>query len=106
MYPRAGEAVYVDDITPVKGTLYAAFVLSDKRPGKIVSIDTSEALKSPGAIDFVSAKDIPGKNVAFDIFLAEDYLFADEKVECMHDTIGLLVRFIDNPPPSPTHSHA
>ncbi|CAM6091193.1 unnamed protein product [Calypogeia fissa] len=87
----AGEAVYVDDITPIKGTLYAAFVLSDRRAGKILSIDASEALKSPGAVDFMSAKDLPGKNIAYDCFNVTDRLFAEDRVECIYDTVGPMI---------------
>jgi xanthine dehydrogenase molybdopterin-binding subunit B len=43
-------------------TLYAAYVLSSEALAKIVSIDTKEALASPGAVRFIGGKDVPGRN--------------------------------------------
>lgn len=41
-----GEAEYVADIHVRPDELYASFVTSDRGPGKIISIDASEALVS------------------------------------------------------------
>ncbi|XP_025104170.1 xanthine dehydrogenase/oxidase-like isoform X3 [Pomacea canaliculata] len=58
-----GEALYLDDMAPMKGELYIAFVLSSKAHAKLVNVDPSLALKMPGVVDFISHVDIPGKKV-------------------------------------------
>ena len=54
-----GEAIYVDDMPSYKDELYAAIVDSTRPHAEIVSIDTSEAEKVEGFVDFISVKDIP-----------------------------------------------
>ncbi|RXG50817.1 Xanthine dehydrogenase [Armadillidium vulgare] len=53
-----GEAKYVDDIPHFENELHGALVLSEKARAKIVSIDSSEALKMEGVEGFFSAKDL------------------------------------------------
>jgi xanthine dehydrogenase molybdopterin-binding subunit B len=58
---------------------YLAFVTSQRAHAKIISVDSSEAVKLPGVVDFISYKDIPGQNRwggAFD----DEEIFASEKV--------------------------
>uniref|UniRef100_A0A672VBY6 Aldehyde oxidase 1 n=1 Tax=Strigops habroptila TaxID=2489341 RepID=A0A672VBY6_STRHB len=57
-----GEAVYIDDLPSVDGELFLAVVTSSRAHAKIVSIDTSEALKVPGVFDVISAHDVPATN--------------------------------------------
>ncbi|XP_015270433.1 PREDICTED: aldehyde oxidase 3-like, partial [Gekko japonicus] len=57
-----GEAVYIDDIGPIDGQLYMAVVTSKRAHAKILSIDASAALETPGVVTVVSAADIPGEN--------------------------------------------
>jgi len=71
-----GSAKYVDDIH-YEGTLMAKGVYSTEACAKIKSVDISEALKVPGVVKIITAKDIPGDNrvplVFKDMpFLAED----------------------------------
>lgn len=47
-----GEATYVDDIPLPANTLYAAVVPSARPHAKLLSVDTSEALKVPSGISF------------------------------------------------------
>ncbi|XP_025022291.1 aldehyde oxidase [Python bivittatus] len=72
-----GEAVYVDDIEPADGQLYMAVVTSTRAHAKILAIDISEALKEPGVVDVVTAKDIPGKNGdgKEEVFAEDEVLF-------------------------------
>ncbi|XP_070789374.1 aldehyde oxidase isoform X1 [Pituophis catenifer annectens] len=70
-----GEAVYVDDMAPAEGQLYMAVVTSTRAHAKILAIDISEALKEPGVVDVVTARDIPGKNGD-----GKEDVFADNEV--------------------------
>ena len=55
-----GAATYVDDIPEIKGTLYAAPILSTVGHGKLLGVDRQVALAMPGVVDVVLAADIPG----------------------------------------------
>jgi xanthine dehydrogenase large subunit len=57
-----GQALFVDDVPVPAGTLDAALVLSPHAHARIVAIDLSRALASPGVAAVVTAADIPGKN--------------------------------------------
>lgn len=57
---RAQVAGAVDDIPEIKGTLYAAPVLSTVAHGKLLGMDTSAALAMPGVRDVLLTRDIPG----------------------------------------------
>ncbi|XP_026523709.1 aldehyde oxidase isoform X3 [Notechis scutatus] len=72
-----GEAVYVDDMEPAEGQLYMAVVTSTRAHAKILAIDLSEALKEPGVVDVVTARDIPGKNGdgKEDVFANDEVIF-------------------------------
>ncbi|XP_058054257.1 uncharacterized protein LOC131205952 [Anopheles bellator] len=58
----SGEAKYTNDLPHLPGELYAAFVHGTRVGGKIISIDPSVALQTPGVVAFYTAKDIPGAN--------------------------------------------
>uniref|UniRef100_A0A182MD19 FAD-binding PCMH-type domain-containing protein n=1 Tax=Anopheles culicifacies TaxID=139723 RepID=A0A182MD19_9DIPT len=58
----SGEAKFTNDLPPLPGELYAAFVIATKPHTRIGKIDATDALKSPGVVAFYSAKDIPGTN--------------------------------------------
>ncbi|CAH2090112.1 unnamed protein product [Euphydryas editha] len=58
----AGEALYSCDAAAAPRDVHVAFVLSTICLGEIVGFDASEALKIPGVVAFLTAKDIPGKN--------------------------------------------
>ena len=55
-----GTAGYVDDLK-LAGMLHAMFVRSPYAHAKILSIDTSEALKQPGVVAVFTGADIEGK---------------------------------------------
>jgi xanthine dehydrogenase large subunit len=57
-----GQALYLDDIPAVPGTLETALVLSPHPHARIVSIDVSSARAAEGVAAVVTAADIPGKN--------------------------------------------
>ncbi len=57
-----GQALYLDDIPVVPGTLDTALVLSPHPHARVLSIDVSAALAAEGVAAVVTAADIPGKN--------------------------------------------
>ncbi|XP_012937306.2 xanthine dehydrogenase [Aplysia californica] len=57
-----GEIKFIPDLRPAQGQVYAAAVLATQGNAKIQSIDPSAALKMPGVLKFIEAKDIPGEN--------------------------------------------
>jgi xanthine dehydrogenase large subunit len=85
-----GKAVYIDDKVEEVNTLHAYPVLSTIASGKILSIDTSKALKEDGVIAIYGAKDIPGKNDVSPVF-SGDILLADEIIEYHSQPILLVV---------------
>ena len=93
----AGEAVYTDDIPSPPHCLYAASVMSTEPYAKIKGIDTTDALKSIGAVDFVSAKDVPkgGRNVGiFNPYNGEEeQLFAEDDYVYVGQPLGVVVNF-------------
>ena len=54
---------YIDDLPEVKGTLYAAPILSTVAHGRLESVDTQAALQLAGVHGVVLAQDIPGDPV-------------------------------------------
>ena len=77
-----GEAIYVDDMPSYKDELYAAIVDSERPHAEIVNIDTSEAEKVEGFVDFICVKDIPEKrhNITGAVVALDEEVFADKKV--------------------------
>src|SRR5262249_62195241 len=54
-----GRGEYVDDLA-VEGLLYAVILRSSVAHGRIAGLDTSAALKCPGVLAVITAKDMPG----------------------------------------------
>ncbi len=86
----AGVATYVDDIPELKGTLYAAPILSTVAHGKLLGVDCQAALAIPGVVDVVLAADIPGDAVLA-TFAHDEHIFAVDTVEHIGQVIGLVV---------------
>jgi len=91
----AGEAIYCDDIPSPPYTLYAAFVLSTEPLAKVKGVDTTAALGSVGAVDFVSASDFPKKDPKFGVYNpyngTVEPLFAEDRVGYVGQPLGLMV---------------
>jgi xanthine dehydrogenase/oxidase len=69
-----GEAKYLDDMPmPVNG-YHAVVVLSTKPHARLTAVDATTALQTPGAVAFISAKDLPagGSNVQGDVIHDEE----------------------------------
>ncbi len=86
----AGAATYVDDIPELKGTLYAAPILSSVAHGRLLGVDTAAALAMPGVRGVVLARDIPGDPI-LGSFAHDEPVFAQDRVEHVGQVIGVVV---------------
>ncbi|HSV34331.1 MAG TPA: xanthine dehydrogenase molybdopterin binding subunit [Ramlibacter sp.] len=86
----AGSATYVDDIPEVKGTLYAAPILSTVAHGHLKGVDASAAETMPGVRGVILARDIPGDPLLA-TFAHDEPIFATTKVEHIGQVIGIVV---------------
>lgn len=84
-----GEAEYADDIQLLPNGLHAALVLSRKPHARILSIDGSGAMSSPGFVGLFLAKDVPADNKIGPV-VADEELFATEYVTCVGQVYSLL----------------
>ncbi|XP_016406925.1 aldehyde oxidase 6 [Sinocyclocheilus rhinocerous] len=85
-----GEAVYCDDLPQTDSELFLVIVTSSRPHAKITHIDFSEALKLPGVVDVITAKDIPGKR--FRTFIGYDEeLLAEDEVTCVGQMVCAVV---------------
>ena len=86
----AGSATYVDDILEIKGTLYAAPILSSVAHGRLLGVDCAAALAMPGVRDVILASDIPGDPLLA-AFAHDEPVFAFGTVQHVGQVIGLVV---------------
>ncbi|MDP3137653.1 MAG: molybdopterin-dependent oxidoreductase, partial [Burkholderiaceae bacterium] len=86
----AGAATYVDDIPEIKGTLYAAPILSTAAHGRLRGVDTKEALGMPGVRSVLLAQDIPGDKILA-TFTHDEPIFAIDRVEHVGQVVGIVV---------------
>ncbi|KAL7645429.1 UNVERIFIED_CONTAM: hypothetical protein RMT77_003815 [Armadillidium vulgare] len=86
-----GEAKYVDDIPHFENELHGALVLSEKARAKIVSIDSSEALKMEGVEGFFSAKDLISTENITGYPALDEEVFASTEVNYVGQIIGVVV---------------
>ncbi|XP_055472592.1 aldehyde oxidase 3 isoform X1 [Psammomys obesus] len=77
-----GEAVFCDDMSPLAEELFLAVVTSTRPHARIISLDASEALASPGVFDVITAQDVPGDNGR-----EEECLYAQDEVICVGQII-------------------
>ncbi len=88
----SGEATYTDDIPELRGTLYAALVLSPVAHGTLQGegIDRAALLKAHGVVAVYTAKDIPGENNCGPI-IHDDPFLAAGKVEFVGQPVAVVV---------------
>ncbi len=86
----AGSATYIDDIPEVKGTLHAAPILSNVARGRLLGVDTAEALRMEGVRGVVLAQDIPGDPILA-TFVHDEPIFARDTVEHVGQVVGVVV---------------
>ena len=87
-----GEAVYTDDIPELRGTLYAALILSPVAHGELIGegIDRAAILAEHGVVAVYTASDIPGENNCGPI-IHDDPFLASGKVEFIGQAIAVVV---------------
>ena len=85
-----GQAPYLDDVPELRGTLYAAPILSTIAHGTLHGVDSSQALRMPGVRGVVLAADIPGDPILA-AFGHDEPIFALDKVWHVGQVIGLVV---------------
>lgn len=86
----AGAATYVDDIPELKGTLYAAPILSTVAHGRLLGVDANAALAMPGVVDVILARDIPGHPMLA-TSVGDEPIFASGQVEHIGQVLGLVM---------------
>lgn len=87
-----GEAVYTDDIPELRGTLYAALIMSPVAHGELIGegIDRAAVLAQHGVVAVYTAKDIPGENNCGPI-IHDDPFLAAGKVEFLGQAVAVVV---------------
>jgi len=85
-----GGALYVDDLPEIKGTLYAAPILSTQAHANILAIDVKPALAWPGVKGVVLACDVPGSSWLGSV-VHDEPVFAETLVQHLGQVIGLVV---------------
>jgi xanthine dehydrogenase large subunit len=87
-----GEAIYTDDIPELRGTLYAALILSPVAHGELIGegIDRAAILAQHGVVAVYTAKDIPGENNCGPI-IHDDPFLAAGKVEFVGQAVAVVV---------------
>jgi len=87
-----GEAVYTDDMPELRGTLYAALVLSPVAHGELIGegIDRQALLAEHGVVAVFTARDIPGENNCGPI-VHDDPFLAAGKVEFLGQAVAVVV---------------
>lgn len=73
-----GESYFIDDVNVPDGTLYASVFYSPVAHGKIISLNTANALAVKGVKKILTFKDIPGENQIGGIVPDEPLLAEDE----------------------------
>ncbi|KAF1022263.1 MAG: putative xanthine dehydrogenase molybdenum-binding subunit XdhA [Paracidovorax wautersii] len=86
----AGAAHYIDDIPEVKGTLYAAPILSPVAHGTLRGVDATPALALAGVHGVVLAGDVPGDKILA-AFAHDEPVFAIDTVQHVGQVVGLVV---------------
>ena len=87
-----GQATYTDDIPELRGTLYAALVLSPVAHGELIGegIDRAALLAQDGVVAVFAAGDIPGENNCGPI-VHDDPFLAHGKVEFVGQAVAVVV---------------
>ena len=85
-----GESLFVDDINPPEGTLYAAIFASPIAHGRITNLNLEEAKKTDGVIEVLTAKDIPGEN-QIGAIIPDEQLLADDILDFRGQPIAIVI---------------
>ncbi len=74
-----GRALYVEDLPDLPNTAYGATLLSPYSHAKILSIDSSEALKMPGVLGIVDREHLDGANPRLKVTPHEHLKITDDQ---------------------------
>jgi xanthine dehydrogenase large subunit len=85
-----GSAPYIDDLPELRGTLYAAPILSKVAHGKLISVDTQAARALPGVQAVLLAGDVPDHKMLA-AFAGDEPVFAQDTVQFVGQVIGVVV---------------
>ena len=85
-----GAATFVDDIPEIRGTLFAAPILSNVAHGRLLAVHTDVAMTLPGVLGIVLSNDIPGDPI-LGAFAHDEPVFATDTVQHVGQVIGLVV---------------
>jgi selenium-dependent xanthine dehydrogenase len=84
-----GKGIYVDDLY-VDGMLYAAALRSRYPHARLLNVDTSKALASPGVVRVLTAKDVPGRKDC-GVHEVDWPVLCYDKVRYVGDAVALVV---------------
>ncbi|MBO6718852.1 MAG: xanthine dehydrogenase molybdopterin binding subunit [Rhizobiaceae bacterium] len=76
-----GEAIYIDDMPDLAGTLHGCLGLSTVAHGTIKSMDMSAVKAAPGVVTVLTASDVPGENDISPTGLHDEPVLADGQVQ-------------------------
>src|ERR1700752_2233315 len=74
-----GRAQYVEDLPDLPNTAYGATLLSPYSHARILSIDSSEAERSPGVLGVVDREHLDGQNPRLKVAPHEHFKLADDQ---------------------------
>lgn len=81
-----GEPVFADDL-PASDALHGVLLFSTEAHARIVDLDVSRALESPGVALVLTGKDVPGRN-AFGLFVPEQPVICTDEVNYLGDVVA------------------
>ena len=84
-----GRAQFINDM-PLKDGLVGRIIASPVAHGRILKLDTTEAMKIDGVVAILTARDIPGDNDVSAIYHDEEML-ASSEVNCVGQAIALVL---------------
>ncbi|XP_021345076.1 xanthine dehydrogenase/oxidase-like isoform X2 [Mizuhopecten yessoensis] len=85
-----GQAMFLDDMPRFENELYVQPILSTRAHARILSVDKSVAMDTPGVVDVLEASSVPGDN-KWGIFVNDEPLFAENEVFCVGQAICAVV---------------
>ncbi|WP_425082073.1 xanthine dehydrogenase molybdopterin binding subunit [Ruegeria arenilitoris] len=76
-----GRADYTDDIAQPEGTLHAYLGVSDVAHAKLLGIDFTDVLATPGVVGVLTADDVPGANDISPTHLNDEPVFPTDAIQ-------------------------
>jgi CO/xanthine dehydrogenase Mo-binding subunit/aerobic-type carbon monoxide dehydrogenase small subunit (CoxS/CutS family) len=84
-----GELRFAEDLR-FPGLLHAAVLRSGQPHARLLELETGAAESFPGVVAVLTARDVPGSN-AFGLLVADQPVFAKDKVRCLGDALAAVV---------------